>query len=191
MKKALLLAGVASLFATAANAEIKPYIGLDGNYSTLDWAYDIENAVEDDYQSVSLIAGAKVVRNFGLEAFYQLSGGEKNSNFTTNDNDVAEGSKIHSRFTAYGLDALGYLPLGCEGKVELIAGAGVGEYTFKIRKVCYGTVKDHSTGYRLNAGVQYNIDENWSLRGMYHHVYTQKSWVDAIDEFSVGIRYNF
>ena len=186
MKKALLLAGVASLFATAANAEIKPYIGLDGNYSTLDWAYDFENAVEDDYQSVSLIAGAKVVRNFGLEAFYQLSGGEKNS--------ISNGQQsafFHSRFTAYGLDALGYLPLGCEGKVELIAGAGVGEYTFKIRNVGYRTFKDHSTGYRLNAGAQYNINENWSLRGMYHHVYTQKSWVDAIDEFSVGIRYNF
>ena len=187
MKKALLLAGVASLFATAANAEIKPYIGLDGNYSSLDWAYDIENAVEDDYQSVSLIAGAKVVRNFGLEAFYQLSGGEKNSITPVQ----GEPEFFHSRFTAYGLDALGYLPLGCEGKVELIAGAGVGEYTFKIRKVGYGTFKDHSTGYRLNAGAQYNINENWSLRGMYHHVYTQKSWVDAIDEFSVGVRYNF
>ena len=188
MKKALLLAGVASLFATAANAEIKPYIGLDGNYSSLDWAYDIENSVEDDYQSVSLIAGAKVVRNFGLEAFYQLSGGEKNYGAS----DAIGGDNFyHSRFTAYGLDALGYLPLGCEGKVELIAGAGVGEYTFKIRHVGNGTMKDHSTGYRLNAGVQYNIDENWSLRGMYHHVYTQKSEVDAIDEFSVGIRYNF
>ena len=187
MKKALLLAGVASLFATAANAEIKPYIGLDGNYSTLDWAYDFENAVGDDYQSVSLIAGAKVVRNFGLEAFYQLSGGEKNygKSYITDDNFY------HSRFTAYGLDALGYLPLGCEGKVELIAGAGVGEYTFKVRQLGLGSAKDHSTGYRLNAGVQYNIDENWSLRGMYHHVYTQKSEVDAIDEFSVGIRYNF
>ena len=186
MKKALLLAGVASLFATAANAEIKPYIGLDGNYSSLDWAYNFENLVEDDYQSVSLVAGAKVVRNFGLEAFYQLSGGEKNS-----ISDRQQSAFFHSRFTAYGLDALGYLPLGCEGKVELIAGAGIGEYTFKIRRVDYGSMKDHSTGYRLNAGAQYNINENWSLRGMYHHVYTQKSWVDAIDEFSVGIRYNF
>jgi len=186
MKKALLLAGVASLFATAANAEIKPYIGLDGNYSSLDWARNIENFVEDDYQSVSLVAGAKLVRNFGLEAFYQLSGGEKNS-----ISDRQQSAFYHSRFTAYGLDALGYLPLGCEGKVELIAGAGVGEYTFKIRTVGYRTFKDHSTGYRLNAGAQYNINENWSLRGMYHHVYTQKSYVDAIDEFSVGIRYNF
>ena len=186
MKKAVLLAGVACLFAGAANAEIKPYIGLDGNYSTLDWAYDIEDSVEDDYQSVSFVAGSKIVRNFGLEAFYQLSNGEKNR-------DAVSGTN-HSRFTAYGFDALGYLPLGCEGKVELIAGAGLGEYTFKVRNIgenAEGTIKDHSTGYRLNAGAQYNINENWSVRGMYHHVYTHKSYVDAIDEFSLGIRYNF
>ena len=183
MKKTLLLAGVAAFLASNANAELKPYVGLDGNYSSLDWAYDIEDSVEDDYQSLSLIAGTKIVRNFGMEAFYQISNAEKNR-------DAVAGLN-HSRFTAYGVDALGYLPLGCEGKVELIAGAGVGEYTFKVRNTFDGTTKDHSTGYRLNAGAQYNIDENWSVRGMYHHVYTQKSYVDAIDEFSIGIRYNF
>ena len=35
MKKTLLLAGVASLFAVnTANAEVKPYVGLDYNYSS-------------------------------------------------------------------------------------------------------------------------------------------------------------
>lgn len=183
MKKAVLLAGAACLFAGAANAEIIPYAGLDGNYSTLDWAYDIEDSVEDDYQSVSFVAGSKFNRNFGVEAFYQLSNGEKNK-------DAYEGLN-HSRFTAYGVDALGYLPLGCEGKVDLIASAGIAEYTFKVRNTFDGSAKDHSTGYRLNAGAQYNIDENWSVRGMYHHVYTQNSYVDAIDEFSIGFRYNF
>lgn len=189
MKKALLLAGVAALFAGSANAEIRPYVGLDGSYSSLDWAYNFENFAEDDYQTLSVIAGAKLHRNFGLEAFYQFSGNEKNSaNFGEN-----EDLDVHTRYTGYGLDALGYLPLGCEGKVELIAGAGIAEYTFKARAtgVESGSDKDHSTGYRLNAGAQYNITENWALRGMYHHVYTQNSYVDAIDEYSLGIRYNF
>ena len=183
MKKTLLLAGVAAFLASNANAGVAPYVGLDGNYSSLDWAYDIEDSVEDDYESVSLIAGSKLVRNFGLEAFYQLSNGEKNRDAVAGHN--------HSRFTAYGVDALGYLPLGCSGTVELIGGAGIGEYTFKVRNTYAGTAKDHSTGIRLNAGAQYNINENWAVRGMYHHVYTQKSYVDAIDEFSVGVRYKF
>ena len=182
MKKALLLASAATLFATAANAEIRPYIGLDGNYSSLDWAHKIERINEDDYQSLSFVAGTKLHRNFGVEAFYQLSGNEKNS---------TNGLFSHTRFTAYGFDALGYLPLGCEGKVELIAGAGIAEYTFKTRLVSLLTMKDHSTGYRLNAGAQYNFNENWALRGMYHHVYNQNSFVDAMDEYSVGVRYNF
>ncbi|MBP5399080.1 MAG: porin family protein [Alphaproteobacteria bacterium] len=187
MKKTLLLAGVAALVANTANAEIRPYIGLDGNYSSLDWAYNGESYAEDDYQSLSLVAGAKLHRNFGLEAFYQMSGNEKNRTNYGQDENLY----VHTRFNAYGLDALGYLPLGCEGRVELIAGAGIAEYTFKARWLGNGSGKDHSTGYRLNAGLQYNLTDNWSLRGMYHHVYTQKSYVDAIDEYSVGIRYNF
>lgn len=183
MKKTLLTAGIAvCLSAFNANAEIKPYAGLDLNYSTFDYAYDIENIIEDDYQSLSLVAGAKFNRNLGVEAFYQYSGKEKNT---------FAGEKFSSRFQAYGLDVLGFLPLGCDQKVELIAGAGIGQYEMKVRMAGYGSAKEDAFAYRLNAGVQYNIDENWSVRGMYHHIYTQKSLIDAIDEFSVGIRYNF
>ena len=94
-------------------------------------------------------------------------------------------------FQAYGVDFLGFLPLGCDGEVELIAGAGIGEYEMKVKMVGAGSDKEETLGYRLNVGAQYNIDENWSVRGMYHHVYTQKSFIDAIDEFSLGVRYNF
>ena len=186
MKKTLLLAGVACLFAASANAEVRPYAGLDWNYSTFDYAYDAENLIEDDYQSASLIAGAKLHKNFGVEAFYQLSQQEKNTN---------EDSTVHSRFQAYGLDALGYLPLGCDGTVELIAGAGIGEYEMKARTKDFGgekmSEKEKAFAYRLNFGAQYNIDDNWAVRGMYRHVYTQHSEIDGINEFSLGVRYSF
>ena len=182
MKKTLLLAGVACMFAANANAEIRPYAGLDFNYSTLDYAHDIENVIEDDYQSLTVVAGAKLHKNFGVEAFYQHSGKEKNTSYA---------EKYTTSFQAYGLDLLGYLPLGCEGKVELIGGVGLGEYELKYKEVGVGSDKEESLGYRLNLGAQYNFDENWSVRGMYHHVYTQHSFIDAIDEFSVGIRYHF
>lgn len=183
MKKIVLLAGVACLFASVANAEVKPYVGVDYNFSTLDWSNGYNSYIEDDYNSASLVAGAKLNRNFSLEAFYQMSQAEKRS-----DIDWADTS---SRFTAYGLDALGHLPLGCYGKVEVIGGVGIGEYTFKTRNTYAGVTRDRSTGYRLNAGIQYNIDGDWSVRGMYHHTYNQNSYVDAMDEFSLGIRYNF
>ena len=182
MKKTLLMAGAACLFAANANAEIAPYAGLDFNYSTFDYAYDAEDYIEDDYQSLSIVAGAKFNRNFGAEAFYQLSGKEKNSRF---------GDTYTTDFQAYGIDLLGYLPLGCEGRVEVIGGLGLGEYEMKVKNVGFGSDKEESLGYRVNLRMQYNIDENWSVRGMYHHVYTQKSDIDAIDEFSLGVRYNF
>lgn len=185
MKKTLLLAGVACLFgATAANAsnyEIKPYVGLDWNYSNLDLAHDASRYVEDDYKSATIVAGARMHKYFGTEAFYQFSMPEKNT---------SDAGSFHSRFQAYGLDALGYLPLGCDGEVDLIGGIGLGQYEFKIRHDG-SSDKEESLGYRLNVGAQYNVTENWAVRGMYRHVYTQKSEIDAIDEFSLGVRYSF
>ena len=106
MKKTLLLAGVASLFAVnAANAEVLPYVGLDYNYSSYGMDNYVRDYLEDDYHSLSLIAGAKLHENFGLEAFYQRSLNEKNS---------YDGDKYSSRIQSYGVDALGYLPLGCD-----------------------------------------------------------------------------
>ena len=66
MKKTLLLAGVASLFAVnTANAEVKPYVGLDYNYSSYGMDKPYNDAFEDDYNSLSFVAGAKLMENFG------------------------------------------------------------------------------------------------------------------------------
>ena len=166
MKKTLLLAGVASLFAVnTANAEVKPYVGLDYNYSSYGMDNYVRDYLEDDYNSLSFVAGAKLMENFGLEAFYRIEN--------------------------YGVDALGYLPLGCDKEVELIAGLGLGQYKMKYRLAGDGADKERALGIRANIGAQYNIDENWSVRGMYRHVYLQKSYMNDINEFSAGIRYNF
>ena len=177
MKKTLLLAGVASLFAVnTANAEVKPYVGLDYNYSSYGMDNYVRDYLEDDYNSLSFVAGAKLMENFGLEAFYQRSLNEKNTD--------ADGDKWSSRIENYGVDALGYLPLGCDKEVELIAGLGLGQYKMKYRLAGDGADKERALGIRANIGAQYNIDENWSVRGMYRHVYLQKSYMN-------DIRYNF
>ena len=173
MKKTLLLAGVASLFAVnTANAEVKPYVGLDYNYSSYGMDKPYNDAFEDDYNSLSFVAGAKLMENFGLEAFYQRSLNEKNT---------YDGDKYSSRIQNYGVDALGYLPLGCDKEVELIAGLGLGQYQTKYREQGYTSSKEEALGIRANVGAQYNIDENWSVRGMYRHVYLQKSVMNDIN----------
>ena len=183
MKKTLLLAGVACLFAAnTANAEIQNYVGLDYNYSSYGMDKPANDLYEDDYNSLSFVAGAKTTENFGLEAFYQRSLNEKNT---------YNGNKYSSRIQSYGVDALGYLPLGCDQEVELIAGLGLGQYQTKHREQGISSSKEEALGIRANVGAQYNIDENWSVRGMYRHVYLQKSTMNDINEFSAGIRYNF
>ncbi len=188
MKKTLLLAGVASLFAVnAANAmEIKPYVGLDYNYSTLTTAHNYEYNREFDryFNNGSVVAGAKLMNNFGLEAYYQRS--------LNNTKHFVEGEKVTSRIQSYGVDALGYLPLGCEQKVELIAGLGIGEYELKAREKAYDdSSKETGIGYRMSAGAQYNIDNNWAVRGMFRHVVVEGSDLDRVNEYSAGVRYSF
>ncbi len=184
MKKTLLLAGVACAFAFNANAmEIKPYVGLDYNYSSLGIAKNTANwNVEDDYHNASIVAGAKLHKNFGLEAFYQRSLNESRS--------VQETTKVTSRLSGYGIDALGYLPLGCDQKVELIGGLGLGEYELKERAFI-GTNKEEGLGYRMNVGAQYNINDKLAVRGMFRHVIVEHGDLDRINEYSAGIRYSF
>ena len=181
MKKTLLLAGVACLFAANANAELTPYVGADYNYDMRGMDQYAETALIDHSHGGSIVAGTKFNKWTGVEAFYQLT--RQNSNHHN-------GHKFHDRMQAYGVDALGYLPLGCEQKFELLAGLGIGEYDMKVRVVNTST-KEHGYGYRLTAGAQYNLDEDWSVRATYRHVYVNKSFLNDLNELSLGVRYHF
>lgn len=182
MNKTLLLAGAACLLAVNANAvEIKPYVGLDYNYSDLKFAHAINNQIEDNYNTWSVNAGARIHDNFGLEAFYQKALNEKRTS--------VDGDRISSNFRAYGLDAIGYLPT-CT-KLEFLGSAGVGKYTMKTRISGDGAETDSGTGYRLGVGAQYNLTENVAVRGMLRHVFVQNSYLDDINELSLGARYTF
>lgn len=185
MKKTLLLAGVASVFALNANAlELTPYVGLDYNYSMLKHdepaiSYDQqqnmikEGVMAGQAHSASVVLGTKVTPYAGVEAFYQLSKKEHKA-----DN--------RSQLQAYGADVLGYLPLGCYGEYEVLASAGLGQYTAK-----YNKDQDSGLGYRLGAGLQYNVTDNWAVRAMYRHVWVDKNVLDCVNEVSLGVRYSF
>ena len=182
MNKTLLLAGVACLFAANASAEMTPYVGADYTYSMLSMDAVAEDVLVDHAHGGALVAGTKFNKWSGVEAFYQLTKEESNH---------YEGAKFHDRMQAYGVDLLGYLPLGCDQKVELLAGLGLGEYEVKVREAGYRSDKEEGIGYRLTAGAQYNLDENWSVRGTYRHVYVNKMFLNDMNELSLGVRYNF
>ena len=180
MKKVLLLAGLAGMVAANAEAiDATPYVGLDLGYAMTDADTTLSKAgvLSDSSYSLSGVVGART-ENFGLEYFY-------NTGFRAHKNDNT------TRISGMGVDALAFQDLGCSGRWELVGSAGLADMKIKAHLNDGGNYSDHGLAYRLGAGVQYAVSENTTFRAMYHHSWINGSHLDALDEFTVGLRYSF
>ena len=186
MKKYLLLAGVASVMSFNANAmEMKPYVGLDYVYSMVDTS-DLNDAIEEDLNAFAISAGMKMHKNFGVEAFFQQTEeGEKKY----------PAGKLKDKYHAYGVDMIGYMPLGCDEKVELLGSLGLGYYDAEIKgehkTLGHDKVTDDGWGWRVGAGAQYNFTENMAGRVMVRYADVDIEHVDNIVDLTAGVRYSF
>lgn len=172
--------------ATSANAlEYTPYVGVDYIHSIAN-TERLGNA-KPDYDGASFNVGTKFNQNFGTEIFYQK---------TDKDNKQTGAEKIETSYEAYGLDLMGYLPLGCDGDVALLGTVGLGVYNFD-RHVDNqrGTLHDEGIGYRAGVGAMYNFNESWAVRGIVRYVGLDKVDdsinADHMMEYSMGVRYSF
>lgn len=174
MKKTLLLASAAVVAmgfnAAEASMNVTPYVGLDYVYSNMDMKHGNSHRLEDKFNSLSANVGAKFHPNFGIEAYYQQS-----------DTEKKHGNQ--SRFFSYGADLTGYLPV--TQNLELIGSLGIGQYEFRA-----GGSED-DLGYRIGLGAQYNLSQNWAVRGIVREVFLDKDVMGDTTEFSAGIRYSF
>lgn len=179
MKKILLLAGLAGMVAANAEAvDMTPYVGMDAGYSMVD--FESDEGASTRNLSLAAVLGTRT-DHYGVEAFYMNSLRQHKS---------YEGEHVATRISGYGVDVLGYQQLGCSGRWELVGAAGLAQY--KIKGNSYeGGDSDTGYGYRLGGGLQYALSENTSVRAMYHHVWMNKSIIDSMDEFTIGIRYAF
>ena len=134
---------------------------MDYVYSMVDFEDgDMDKVVEDDLNAFAITAGAKMHKNFGLEAFYQQSKEESKKTL---------GLKAKDKYKAYGVDAIGYLPIDHEGKFEVLGSLGLGYYDADV-KFAGLSDGDDGLGYRIGAGAQYNITENVAARVMARYV---------------------
>lgn len=168
-----------SAIAMSANAEAleySPYAGIDYTYSN--FSHD-----GDNFNGGKIFVGAQYNQNFGAEVFYQR---------TLNSHSANEAPKARTsyHFDAYGIDALGYLPLGCEQKFSLIGTAGIARYRLADRTPHVGHGHEMSWGYRLGAGAEYNINEKVAVRALARYVDLGNS-NDDMWEYSLGAKYNF
>ncbi|MBR1648654.1 MAG: porin family protein [Alphaproteobacteria bacterium] len=186
MKKTLLLAGIASLFSLNANAGdwdmqgIKPYIGADYIYSYASYK-DVDRNPQRSYNSISGNFGARMWKYFGPEFYYQYA--FKRKSFHGDE-------KVKNRFYSYGMDMVGYMPIGCDDMFDLLGSVGLGGYNVKTRH--HLTSNDtNKVGYRFGLGAMYNMTENVSMRLMGRYDYIGTKYLDDLWEMTVGLRYSF
>ena len=189
--KGMLLTGAALLvMANAAHAmEINPYVGLDYAYSKADYKSDKaswDKVLKEDYNTMAVNVGMRPSRYFSLEAFFQQSAEAKGSKARSEELGV---NRIKSEFYAYGLDAYGYLPIGCNGW-NLLGTVGLANYNFKI-KDAFGSDDQNHMGYRAGAGIQYDMNDHWAMRVVGRYSYVDSKIVDNLMEATAGIRYSF
>lgn len=191
MKKFLFTVSLFGLFATAANAtslDVKPYVGLDYVYSSVDYKYKgMDKIFEENYNSASLNVGAKFHQYFGAEVFYQKSAEEKKK--------VLNVANTKAKFHSFGIDAIGYLPIKNHEQFEVLGLIGTGKYkyTAKGEIPSYLSVKgsDNGWGLRFGGGLQYNINEQFAVRALAKYSWIDVEDVDGMFDFSVGARYSF
>lgn len=183
MKKIIAAALVSvATFSTAALAVEKgdfiPYVGMDYTYSDANAKYE-----RPHYNSGSFNVGTMYNSYFGTELFYQFSDSHKERSGL---------DKSKTSFQAFGLDLMGYLPLGCDRTVSLIGTVGVGEYIFRKDFSDEKNHRDGGLGWRTGLGAMYNVDDNWSIRALARFVnYNQIEDFDHAMEYSAGVRYTF
>lgn len=166
-----------SFSAQAIENQYKPYVGLN-------YAYTGANAknMRPHHNGFSVLLGSVYNPYFGTELFYQYGGKDNLGNNLIKN----------TSFTAYGLDTVAYLPLGCSGAIAPLATLGIGEYTLRNKLITSFHKKDHGYGYRFGGGLGYNIDEHWALRGIARYIKTDKiKNYDHMNEYTLGLKYVF
>ncbi len=185
MKKTLLLAGVACLFSVSANAmdlsrEFRPYIGLDYVYSHADYK-DMVKEPKKSYNSGAINVGTWITPYASLEAFFQQSAKTKSHKGTPD--------QVRTEFYAYGLDAYGYLPIGCDG-FNLLGSLGLANYNVKAKYI-HGSEDKQRVGYRVGIGAQYDFTEHLAARVVGRYSFIGAKHLDNLMEVTAGIRYSF
>jgi len=196
MKKTLLLAGVACLFAANVNArmhgngdhnmmwygkEVAPYIGVDYAYDHANYKQEAKG-MKKSYNSAIFNMGVRTLRYMGLEAFFQQSANNKSYKHTENP--------IKTRFYAFGADAYGYMPIGCDG-FNLLGSLGLANYNIKAKYALGGSNDKNRMGYRAGLGMQYDFTQHIAARVMGRYNYIGAKHLDNLKEVTVGMRYSF
>lgn len=201
----------------------KYYLGLDynigktsdsGNNMTFDDTIFASSVITvnsgdviDDQDSLTFVAGARISKYWGLEAFYQQSYDDNTVTHvdyvTLNNINYHLMNEYTTSFKAYGLDLIGYVPFS--EYFDVVASFGIAQYKFdnqavfasyeidgtQLKDVVSRDFNEDKIGWRAGIGAQLNIADGVALRAMYRYVDVGGDVVDHMNEFSMGLRFLF
>ena len=193
MKKIGLLAAALCLFSADAGAAfVSPYVGADYNYSSLNFGRESEDFYADNFNSLGVVAGVKLLSFLSVEGFYQQSENKDN----TVRNHFVEGDEFSTKLKlkSYGVDLVGdVLNLGI---VEILSSVGYGYYDADVTNTVNingvggrRSFNEEGNGLRLGIGGQINPLPSLGIRAMFR--YTDMDAVKNMKEVTVGVRYYF
>ena len=163
------------------------------------------NKFEDSIDSLNFNLGFRPWKYLGFEAFYQQSLSDNQVKYQesySGDSRFAQ-AEYEVKYKAYGLDAIGYIPLA--SSFELLATVGVAQYDFDA-KVDFNAYKntsmnkyranslkmdDSKLAFRYGGGAQIWLSQRLAFRAMYRYTSIGGDYFDDVSEISLGLRYNF
>ena len=195
MKKIGLLAAALCLFSADAGAAfVSPYVGADYNYSSLNFGRESEDFYADNFNSLGVVAGVKLLSFLSVEGFYQQSENKDN----TVRNHFVEGDEFSTKLKlkSYGVDLVGdVLNLGI---VEILSSVGYGYYDADVTNTVNingvggrRSFNEEGNGLRLGIGGQINPLPSLGIRAMFRYTVTDMVAVKNMKEVTVGVRYYF
>lgn len=195
MKKIGLLAAALCLFSADAGAAfVSPYVGADYNYSSLNFGRESEDFYADNFNSLGVVAGVKLLSFLSVEGFYQQSENKDN----TVRNHFVEGGEFSTKLKlkSYGVDLVGdVLNLGI---VEILSSVGYGYYDADVTNTVNingvggrRSFNEEGNGLRLGIGGQINPLPSLGIRAMFRYTVTDMDAVKNMKEVTVGVRYYF
>ena len=185
MKKTLLLAGVASIFALNAQAmswninEYRPYVGADYSFFKAKQGNQAKN-MKKYFHSGKANVGMQLYENWDLEFSYQQSGEIKGR--------TLEGKRGKNYFSVYALDAYGKYPMFCSN-FSLLGTVGAGIYHAKYKN--FPKTSYNKVGYRAGVGLQYDFNKNWGARVVGRYSYIGSGYTNNFREVTAGLQYRF
>ena len=195
MKKIFTFATLLYFFTSNANALIlDPYVGLDYNHNKMNFDHKTEDLYDDNYNSVGVVAGIKLLSMLSVEGFYQKSAEKDNSikNYFIDGDNV----KTKMQLESYGVDLVSdMLNLGI---VEVLSSVGYGYYDASVSRFVtvsgetgHKNYNEEGNGLRFGIGAQINPTPSIGIRAMLRYTITDMDTVKNIKEFTLGLRYYF